>query len=96
MRCFALSSTDDEQIKVRCDHTSKPVLSPAVGDRVCDVIGAVRRVQTARPPSRGSPRTPEVEVGGRRKCAAPQNVRFQKLVRPVEVEVEETEGARGQ
>lgn len=70
--------------------------SPAVGDRVGDVIGAVRRVQTASPPARGSPRTPEVEVGGRREAAAAQHARFQQLVRPVDVDVEDTEGARGQ
>lgn len=70
--------------------------SPAAGDRVRDVIGAVRRVQTASPPARGSPRTPEVEVGGRRQAAAAQDARFQQPVRPVDVEVEDTEGARGQ
>lgn len=84
-----------------CSQTRSPVtsptrFSPAVSHRVLDVIGAVCRVQTARPPGRGSVRKPEVQIGDSREAAAAERVRFYQPVGPVDVDVQEIDGTEGE
>lgn len=70
--------------------------SPAVSHRVLDDIGAVCRVQTARPPGRGSVGKPEVQIGDSREAVAAERVRFYQPVGPIDVNVQEIDGTEGE
>lgn len=70
--------------------------SPTVSHRVLDVIGALCRVQTARPPARGSARTPQVQIGDSREAVAAEGVRFYQPVGPVDIDVQEIDGTEGE